>query len=180
MTNLLPAEAFVLAGGQSRRFGSDKARYIIDGQPMLKRVVERLANLFGSVTVIAKEADLYADLGCPTVADHYPVQAPLAGLLTALELSGTAWTFIAACDLPALDEATIRRLWERRSGAGVIPEAGGRLHPLAAFYHQSARPHFQSAWEDERLALQSILSHPDFTQLRIADSRALENMNRPG
>ncbi len=180
MTDLLPAEAFVLAGGQSRRFGSDKARYIIDGQAMLKRVVDRLGNLFGPVTVIAKEAGMYADLGCATVADHYPVQAPLAGLLTALELSGSDWTFVAACDLPALDEGTVRLLWDHRRGAGVIPVAAGQLHPLAAFYHRSSRTHFQAAWDEQRLALKTIISHADFTQLHIADDRALENMNRPG
>ena len=169
----------MLAGGRSRRFGSDKARYLIRGQPMLTLVCDNLRACSKEVTVIAKEADLYADLGCATVADHYPAQAPLSGVLTALDLSRSPWTFVAACDLPNLDGGAIQKLWSSRSGAGVVPEAAGRLHPLAAFYHRSSRRYFQAAWEAQQLALQPIVSRLEFTQVHLSDAGPLTNLNLP-
>lgn len=50
-TRLLGA---VLAGGQSRRFGSDKALAVLDGQTLLERAVARLVGWCGAVVVIGR------------------------------------------------------------------------------------------------------------------------------
>ena len=130
---LIPAEAFVLAGGASRRFGADKARYILDGKPMLVHIAGLLDNLFLKVAVVAKADDDYSDLGYTTLADNYPLQAPISGLLTALESAASEWIFVAPCDTPYLDQATIELLWDGRSGKGAIPQVDARRHPLTAF-----------------------------------------------
>ena len=36
---------FILAGGRSSRFGSDKARAVVHGQPLLMRLFQQVASL---------------------------------------------------------------------------------------------------------------------------------------
>jgi molybdopterin-guanine dinucleotide biosynthesis protein A len=70
----------VLAGGQSTRFGSDKALAVLDGRTLLELAVGRLAGWCGAVVVIGR-----GDGPVETVADWPgPGMGPLAGLAGAL------------------------------------------------------------------------------------------------
>ena len=60
--------AYILAGGRSVRFGSDKARALVEGEPLIRRVADGLAQVTGSITAVAQQADAYADLGVKHVA----------------------------------------------------------------------------------------------------------------
>ena len=174
----LPGEAFILAGGGSRRFGSDKARYELRGQPMIQCIADTLAANCERVTVVAKEAGAYADLGLNTVADHYSQQSPLSGVLTALELAGSAWAFICACDLPQLTGELCRRLWQQRTGWGVVPSTAGLLHPLAAWYHRDSLPHLLAAYREGHFSLRRALEHQKFTIIEWDQPEILLNLNR--
>ncbi len=77
--------AYILAGGHSSRFGSDKARVFVHGQPLIARLAQSLASDGVSVTVVAQQVDAYQDLGLRTIADYEAHHGPLAGLLRALE-----------------------------------------------------------------------------------------------
>ena len=70
---------FVLAGGRSRRFGTDKARACINGQPLVQRIADHLLPEAKGVCVVADRADKYADLGLATLADPFPPGAPSTG-----------------------------------------------------------------------------------------------------
>ncbi len=174
---LLPAEAFLLAGGTSRRFGSDKARFEIDGQPLILRVHNVLTQTCGQVTILAKKADAYQDLGLTAVVDHYPERAAIAGILTALELAEREWLFVTACDMPNLTAAFFRDLWQARQGLGVIPRATSGRHPLAAFYHRSSLPLFRDAYGHGNFCLQRVVSDSDFHPFDVPDGAVLANLN---
>ncbi len=175
----LPAQAFILAGGSSRRFGSDKARHELRGRPMIQGIADTLAATCERVRVVSKEAGTYADLGLITVADHYPQRVPLSGVLTALELAGSAWAFICACDLPQLTGELCRHLWQQRAGWGVVPSTAGRLQPLAAWYHRDSLPHLLAAYREGRFSLRRSLEHQKFTIIEWDQPDVLLNLNRP-
>ncbi|MCH7858441.1 MAG: molybdenum cofactor guanylyltransferase [Candidatus Marinimicrobia bacterium] len=177
--NRLPAHAFLLAGGQSTRFGSDKARYLIWNQPLIVRLHGLLSRACQAVTVLTKQPSKYADLGLICAADRYPEQAPITGLLTALEMSSTEWCFVIACDLPNLSGEFLRELWEGRGGLGVIPLAEDRRQPLAALYHRDSLARFKGAYEQEEFALQKIVSAPGFTTMELSQPQVLANLNTP-
>src|SRR4051794_14706591 len=75
--------AYILAGGQSQRFGSDKARAPLDGKPLIVHVAESLKPIASSVTVVAKDFGEYDDLGLVSIGDLQPGLGPMGGLLTA-------------------------------------------------------------------------------------------------
>src|SRR2546423_1571312 len=82
-TRIQMVRGYVLAGGESTRFGRDKALVEFDGQPMLLRMRELLGCVSGRVTVIASP-ERYAGLGVECIADRWPGEGPLGGILTAL------------------------------------------------------------------------------------------------
>lgn len=124
----------VLAGGRSRRFGSDKARYVLEGKPLLARV---LASLTAASERFVVADGAYGDFGVPVYADSFPGQGPLSGVHTALGQAREDWVAVAACDLPYLTPAYWSTLARHREGVQtVVVRRGGRLEPLAALYHR--------------------------------------------
>jgi len=74
----------VLAGGQSRRFGSDKALALLAGETLLARAVAQLAGWCDAVVVAGRAA-----APAPCVADWpAPGMGPLGGLAGALAHAG--------------------------------------------------------------------------------------------
>lgn len=71
----------IIAGGKSRRFGSDKALALVDGRPMLDHVADALAAQVDAMVICGR-----AWRGWPVLAD-YPVAdfGPLGGLCAALD-----------------------------------------------------------------------------------------------
>jgi len=73
----------VLAGGQSSRFGSDKALAELDGHTLLARAVDTLSGWCEHVVVIGRET-----APAPTLPDWpRPGMGPLGGIAAALHLA---------------------------------------------------------------------------------------------
>jgi molybdopterin-guanine dinucleotide biosynthesis protein A len=132
-------EGFVLAGGKSSRMGRDKGLLEIAGKPLLTRAAELLEPLAASVTLIG-EPQRYSHLGLPALADRWPGEGPLGGIVTALEASRSPWCLILACDMPFLTPEWLTWLCERAVALGngsadaVVPESARDLEPLCAAY----------------------------------------------
>ena len=85
--------ALVLAGGESRRFGSDKALATFRGEPLVARVLRTLREAgFAQVVLAAKDTAKYAPYAPPEdlLRDVRPIQTPLAGLEVGLRASRQA------------------------------------------------------------------------------------------
>jgi molybdopterin-guanine dinucleotide biosynthesis protein A len=100
----------VLAGGQSRRMGQNKAALKIGGQPLLRRVVGRLQAALPAVLVVGPDflRTLVSDV--PVISDRMPGLGPLGGLATALRAIATPRAFVVACDMPLLAPALVRTM----------------------------------------------------------------------
>jgi len=98
--------AYVMAGGASRRFGSDKARVEFGGRALLSRMCELVLAAVGNVCVVAPRGR-YAKLELPILDDRWPDEGPLGGIITALAATGESrigaeWNLIVSCDMPFL------------------------------------------------------------------------------
>lgn len=150
--------AYILAGGQSRRFGSDKARAVAHGRPMIVHVAELVRPIVPTIKVVAATADAYADLGLRTIADRIPGRGPLSGLHAALLDSPADWVLLLPCDAVGLRPAWLRGLLEAR-GAEIDAVAFRHAYwePLIAAYRVTALAEVAGRLDRGDLAMQRLL-----------------------
>lgn len=149
---------YILAGGKSSRFGSDKARALIDGRPLVSRVAENLKTVASSVTVIADVAAKYSDLGLETIADDTAGLGPLGGLKTALRHRGDGWLFLTACDVVSFKPQWIELLQRGAApGSNAVAFKTDMWQPLPALYHSSIAALVEKHIAADRRALWKLL-----------------------
>lgn len=131
----------VLAGGASRRFGSDKAGQLLGGVTLVDRASSTLGELFDEVVVVlGKDGEERSGDGTRNPGNHRAAVnrpavihdrreglGPIAGVEAALAEAASrdlAGAFVLACDLPFVRAPTIRaltRTWARQTAPIVAP-----------------------------------------------------------
>jgi molybdopterin-guanine dinucleotide biosynthesis protein A len=132
-------EGFILAGGASRRMGTDKARLELGGQTFAARVAAALRTVAERVCVVSARPESAA-LGLPVVEDVYRDCGALGGLHAALAACRAPWAAVVSCDLPFVTGALFARLAARRDATteAVAPvQPDGRVQPLCALYRRT-------------------------------------------
>jgi len=178
--------AVILAGGKSRRLGRDKAAVVLDGLPMLARVV-RLAGTFCPGVAVSGRDPAPLVEGVPWFLDETGGVGPLGGIVTALERFNTS-CLVLSCDLPLLDAATLETLlaaWRSRPGHAVMTTfqqiETGFIEALVAVYEPQAATLLRRANEEgcRKLsrAIPAALRH--VVMYSTADARPFFNVNTP-
>jgi molybdopterin-guanine dinucleotide biosynthesis protein A len=129
--------AFILAGGNSTRMGTDKAFVMLDGRTLLARALDRCRTITSEVWIVG-DRKKFAPFA-PVVEDVFPGCGPLAGIHAALRTSGTDLNLVLAVDLPFVSPALLHFLvaQARQNGAMVtVPRAGKGWQPLCAVYRR--------------------------------------------
>jgi molybdopterin-guanine dinucleotide biosynthesis protein A len=131
----------IQAGGKSSRMGQDKALLPFLGEPLIKRVMDRVARLAAEVLVTTNQPEGYRFLGVPLVADRLPERGALGGLYTALSAAHYPLVAVVACDMPFANPALLdaqRRLLANQDFDAVIPQTGQGQEPFHAVYRREA------------------------------------------
>jgi molybdopterin-guanine dinucleotide biosynthesis protein A len=150
--------AYLLAGGRSRRFGTDKARALVDGAPLLVHVARAAAPVAASIAVIADRAGKYDDLGFATHADAVAEQGPIGGLLTACRLSGGEPFLLLSCDLLGLRAEWLRLLMAcYGETTSAVCFQTDRWHPMPGIYNARIATEIEGHLAAGRRDLQSLL-----------------------
>ena len=155
MPQRLPIGGFVLAGGESRRMGCDKALLEWRGEPLLLHAAKLLSAHLDSVTLLGSPAR-YSQFGLPVLADEFTQAGPLAGLATALRHSCYEWNLFLACDLPLVNARVIRGLIERVAttrARALVPKTTSGWQPLCAAYHRSCLAAMEEALARRELSV---------------------------
>ncbi len=104
-------DCFVLAGGKSTRFGTNKSLASIGSRHMAAVVANNLGNASGlSVRLIGADAQTSSALGLPSVFGSREGNGPLGAILDALELSNSECVVIAPNDTPFFSAECFTRL----------------------------------------------------------------------
>lgn len=152
---------YVMAGGQSRRFGRDKARALCSGKPLILHVVDSLAACASRVTVVTDQAGKYEDLGLRSLADFRLGRGPLAGLERALAdlAPDEPWLLLVSCDFVGARPAWVADLMAARGGPekAVSFASESRFEPLFALYHAGLADLVRLRLEADQPAMQSFL-----------------------
>lgn len=127
----------ILAGGQSRRMGRDKALLPVGGRPVVERVIQRVVPLSEDVTLITNTPDTFRYLGYRIVGDLYPGKGSLGGIYTAIHSARYQYCLVVACDMPFLNSDLLSYLTDLTSGFDVvIPRIEEFPETMHAIYSQ--------------------------------------------
>jgi molybdopterin-guanine dinucleotide biosynthesis protein A len=178
----LGTAGFVLAGGQSRRMGTDKALLPYKSGTLLSHVAAQVAAAAGSVFIISP-AGRYDGLQLPVVQDAYPGFGPVGGIVTALR-QGHALNLITACDLPGLDCTLLLELLDsarthHSEVDAIIPSYEGSSQPLCGVYLRSALPRFEQAVAEGMHRLQSVIAEIRTAFIEVSHDNWFVNVNTP-
>ena len=175
----------VLAGGESRRMGQDKAVLLRDGETQLAFLTGMLAQHVDRVFVSAREAQrndperTQYDL----IVDAVDAQGPVAGILSAAMAYPDIDWLVLACDLPNIDDKTLAHLIARRSATQPFTayrsSYDGLPEPLCAVYRAGSDAIVRQFVSDGIYCPRKILIRSDTLLLEQPNPRALDNVNTP-
>jgi len=177
----------VLAGGESRRMGRDKAMLCLKGEPLwLRQKQVLLESGARPVTVVRKRGQPPLGAKGPFLYDTVDGAGPLAGLHAALSACQTHLLAVLAVDMPQMDAAWFRWLSSLcRSGVGAVVRIPAGFEPLAAIYPCEALATVSSRLRLNDLSLQHLVialveAHQMVAvPLPESDHRRLLNWNTP-
>jgi len=175
----VPVPAYILAGGRSTRFGTDKARAAIGGTMLILRVARAVRPIASQVIAVADRPRKYADLGLPTIADRIPHLGPMGGLLAAVRHSRSPWLMLVSCDLVSVNpQWVLRMLNARYSGAQAVAFRDGGWQPMPGLYHKSLGGLISRHIAAGELAMWKLLEHCRSVALPVpADWPAVAQIN---
>lgn len=174
----VPMTGAILAGGESKRMGVNKAFVEVGGVALIERVLSVLRGLFEEVFIITVRPELYTHLGCPVHTDLLPGNDSLGGLHAALSYASGEGCFLCACDMPFLNPRLIHYLVELSSDAEVvIPKSADGFQALHAVYSKRCLPAIEANIAAGQLKL--IGFHPQVS-VRVVEGRELEDLDPQG
>ena len=151
--------AVLLAGGESRRMGRDKAAVVFRDEPLWRRQLRVLRDLGPEkVFVSARTESSWLPGDTELLLDEPPSRGPLSGLTKALVQMQTSHLVVLAVDMPFITREQLRLLCTMVSeGRGIVPVIGERTEPLAAVYPAEAAVDFTAALAGTDFSLQRII-----------------------
>jgi len=151
--------AVLLAGGESRRMGRDKATILLRGKPLWEIQIDLLRKLEpAEIFVSARTDPSWRPADVQFVADDPPSRGPLSGLAASLAQMRSAYLLALAIDMPFMSENYLRYLYDQiEPGTGVVPTIDNRAEPLAAIYPKEANADFRSALAGTDFSLQTLV-----------------------
>ena len=154
----------ILAGGESRRFGSPKAFALWRGRPLIEWVLDAQRSVTEAVCIVTRDPGLFESYGTEVLIDAGPGQGPARGIATALARAAELRVdgiWCTPCDAPLADPRLGRRLiGESPDADAVIPRSEGPLgyEPLFGWYSTRLLPTFAASLTTEMNAVHEIVS----------------------
>ncbi|MDM4141885.1 MULTISPECIES: molybdenum cofactor guanylyltransferase [Mycobacterium] len=174
----------VLAGGESRRMGRDKATLPGPGgaATLLEYVAGVLAQRCDPVFVMAAPGQPLPAVQAQVIRDEVRGQGPLPatgrGLRAAAE-AGARYAFVSAVDMPLLSADLIDDLVRlaAETNAEIVLPWDGRSHYLAAVYRTDLAERISGLVARGARSMRALIDASDAQQIVLPESRFLANVN---
>jgi molybdopterin-guanine dinucleotide biosynthesis protein A len=153
--------AVLLAGGESRRMGTDKATIVCYGKPLWQVQLETLRRLRPPEIFLSARTDpSWRPADVQFIEDVPPSRGPLSGIAASLVKIRTAHLLALAIDMPFMTENYLRSICDAiEPSRGVVAKINNRAEPLAAVYPREAEIDFRTALAGSDFSLQNIVRH---------------------
>lgn len=134
----------ILAGGKSRRMGTEKGLIEFRGKSLICYALEALQPLCSEI-LISANSSFYNFLGYPVIPDEFPESGPMGGIYSCLKKSKNEFNFVLSCDMPLVDSAVVWAIKEHATNCDIaVPwHEDDYSEPLCAVYKKSSLPGFE-------------------------------------
>ena len=151
--------AVLLAGGDSRRMGTDKAAFLFRGKPLWQVQLETLRRLRSAEIFLSARTDpSWRPNDVQFITDIPPSRGPLSGVAASLAKIHTTHLLALAIDMPFMTDNYLRSICGAiEPGCGVVAKIDNRAEPLAAVYPREAEADFRNALAGSDLSLQNVI-----------------------
>jgi molybdopterin-guanine dinucleotide biosynthesis protein A len=148
----------LVAGGESRRMGRDKATLLFHAKPLWQIQLELLQKLEPTEIFVSARTDpAWRPPDVQFIADDLPSRGPLSGLAASLTRMRAQHLLALAVDMPFMTEEYLKFLCNQiEPGCGVVANIEDRFEPLAAIYPHEALANIQSALSGKDFSLQKV------------------------
>lgn len=156
------ATAVILAGGKSRRMGTDKSLLHVSGKPMIAHIADQL-DFFPERIIGSDEPDKYAFLNLPVIPDQEPGKGVLMGIMSCVDRASYDLCFVTGCDIPKLDSSFVMEVLDRaREKDIVVPRFSNNLmEPLLGVYRKTIVPVARKILESGGRRIVELMDHLD-------------------
>jgi molybdenum cofactor guanylyltransferase len=183
MADNLGISGFILAGGKSRRMGTDKALLMFQEKPLLLHMISLIEPLCEKVAISGQNSD-YISFGIEMVPDLYSECGPIAGIFSALRYTGSDWNLLVSVDVPFVNDELFNVLISNIGESDcVIPKHISGVEPLIALYNRRTLPVIEKMITSGDYRLTNLLSklstsYVDCNELIKKHPRLFMNINR--
>ena len=178
----------ILAGGKNSRMGINKAFLEIDGTRLIDNILAVYQKIFSEIIIVTNDPLSYTEFfETLIVTDIYKEKGALGGIYTGLFYAAYDYSFVAACDMPFLNEDFIIYLTEQTDKFDiVVPELPEGFQPLHAIYSRNCLSHIKKLLIADKLKIAGfykevrLLSIPEEKIIPFnKDGRLFLNVNTP-
>ncbi|MEM9283917.1 MAG: formate dehydrogenase accessory sulfurtransferase FdhD [Verrucomicrobiota bacterium] len=179
MASPISFDAVLIAGGQSSRFGTDKAVVDWKGEPLYLFQLSKLRDCRPDHLWLSAHAEqAFSDLpeDVTRIDDDEPAMGPMGGLVSIFRRSKAEFVLVLGVDLPLMTIEFLEGMLVRREG--LVPRTSQFWEPMAALYpRQKMRSLIEIALKNNDRKLQRLIdqAHQEETikELPVSDSEHL-------
>lgn len=182
----------ILAGGESRRMGRDKATLVLEnagGITLLERVARAAIGAAPDEALLVvgrARPEGWTLPGVRFVEDETPGEGPLGGLATALRHAPGEDVLLVACDMPGMTVDALRWLRDHAAARrpledGLAVVNGARVEPLFSVYTAACRAPVERRLAAGRRSMMGLIEEGRFVRVDAPPeiAAALVNVNTP-
>ncbi|MEZ0323980.1 MAG: molybdenum cofactor guanylyltransferase [Hydrogenothermaceae bacterium] len=153
---MIHVSCVILAGGQSKRMGRDKAFLDFNGKSFIRVISEKLSKKCSQLIISAnKDEDIYRKelkgIDFDFVKDIDPFEGPLNAVSSVADYIKNDYVFIATCDTPFLNENLIDLYLDIIDGYdAVVPLINGKFQTLNTLYTDKALKKAKEVYKENK------------------------------
>ena len=173
--------AVILAGGQSRRMGVNKAELAYCGMTLVEHQVRKMRTLgIDDIVISGFDADIE---GTAFAADVYSAKGPLAGIHAGLMIAKNPHCLVISVDAPLVPEKALKELISvhiRDKNRITIISHGDEIEPLMGVYEKSLAGQADMILRTDDTSVRVLFDKAGFGTLEYSgDEELLFNCNTP-
>jgi len=176
--------AIILAGGKSRRMGTDKAFLLLNNHTLLDCAI-KICQPFCKSILISSNSVEHKKIGYNIIPDEILDCGPMGGILSCLKETETEWNFVISVDSPFVEPELIQFLiTEIGEFDAVVPVHSKGKEPLIALYHKNSLVEIEKKIESGNFKMHDLLKtintkFVDVQELIEKYPKIFHNLNRP-